>query len=62
MESGLDPAEVRAEWEEIRARTRRFGPPSAERVVRRCAEEFGLPMAEVWDEYAVITGDVGVAR
>ena len=61
-EYGLDPAEVRAEWEEIQARTRRFGPPSAEQVVRRCAEEFDVPEAEVWAEVARITGTVGVPR
>ena len=58
-EYGLDPAEVRAEWEEIQARTRRFGPPSAEQVVRRCAEEFGLPEAELWAEVARISGTAG---
>ncbi len=61
-EYGLDPAEVRAEWEEIQARTRRFGPHSAEQVVRRCAEEFGIPEAELWAEVARVTDKTGTSR
>ena len=61
-EYGLDPAEVRAEWEEIQARTRRFGPPSAEQVARRYAEEFSLPEAEVWVSYDRISGTAETSR
>ena len=61
-ESGLDPAEVRAEVAAIEACTRRYGPSTIDQAVRRCAEEFGLPEAEVRAEYEWITGTVGMPR
>lgn len=53
-EHGLHPAEVRAELEVIKERVHRFGPCTTEQAVRRCAEEFRLPEAEVWAEYTRI--------
>jgi len=59
-ETGLDPAEVRAELAEIEGHARRYGPPTLEQFVHRCAMELGLPEAELWADLADVTG--GVAR
>lgn len=61
-ETGLHPAEIRAELEAIEARIRRYGPETPERLVSRWAEELGLPEEELWDEVARITGVAGAAR
>ena len=53
-ETGLSPAEVRAEWEAMEAHERRFGPSTPEQAVRRIAAELGLSEAEVWAEYALV--------
>ena len=62
VEYGLEPAEVRAELEDITARIRRSGPETPARVIARYAEEFGLPEAELWGEYERITGTTGMPR
>jgi hypothetical protein len=54
--TGLDPAEVRAKLELIEAHERRYGPSTVEQTVRRIANELGLSEAEVWAEYAQVTG------
>lgn len=61
-ETGLDPAEIRAELEAIEVRTRRYGPETPEQLVSRWAEELGLPEDELWAEVAQITGAAGAAR
>ena len=58
-EHGLDPAEVRAEWDAIEARARRFGPSTIEQAVRRCAEELHLPEDELRAGVGMITGTMG---
>ena len=61
-ETGLHPAEVRAELGAIGEHTRRFGPSTIEQVIRRCAEELGLTEGEVWAAYASVSGTAGVGR
>ena len=56
-ETGLAPAEVRAELAAIEDHDRRFGPSTIEQAIRRYAEEFGLPEGEVWAEWASIAGE-----
>ena len=58
-ETGLDPAEVRAELAAIEEEIRRFGPSTPEQAVQRIAAELRLPEDEVWAEYARITGTAG---
>jgi len=58
-EYGLHPVEVRAEFEEIAERVRRFGPCSADEVVTRCAAEFGLSEDDLRAELAGAPGAAG---
>ena len=61
-ETGLLPAETRAELEAIEARIRRYAPETPEQLVRRWAEELGLPEEELWAEVAQITGTARTTR
>ena len=61
-ETGLHPAEIRAELAAIEVCTGRFGPETPEQLVRRWAEDMGLPEAELWEEVGHIAGAAGGAR
>ena len=61
-ETGLEPAEIRAELAEVGERMRRFGPGTAEAAIRRLAEEYGLPEEELWGEYERTIGTPGARR